>query len=123
LVASTSPEEHAFTDVFTRVRALSGEPEARGDDNALSNLVLLDMGTNRSYKNAIFPVKRTRIIGLDKQGQFVPPATRNVFLKYFSEQAAQLMLWDNADQVAYGAAIEGTLVRFFTPLLPNGGNA
>jgi hypothetical protein len=32
------------------------------DDNARSNVVLLDISTNRSYKNAIFPVKRTRII-------------------------------------------------------------
>jgi hypothetical protein len=48
--------------VFARVRTLSGEPEARTDDNGLSNLVLLDMGTNRSYKNAVFPVMRTRII-------------------------------------------------------------
>lgn len=103
-------------DVFGRVRALSGEGEARVDDNALSNLALLDMGTNRSYKNAIFPVKRTRIIELDKLGQFVPPATRNVFLKYYSPNAAQLMLWDGADQDEYGNAIEETLRRFFAPL-------
>lgn len=123
LIAASSPAEQAFAEVFARVRVLSGEPEARADDNALSNLVLLDMGTNRSYKNAIFPVKRTRIIDLDKDGQFVPPATRNVFLKYYSAQAAQLMLWDDADQVAYGEAIERTLLRFFTPLLPRGGGA
>ena len=108
-------------DVFGRVRALSGEGEARVDDNALSNLALLDMGTNRSYKNAIFPVKRTRIIELDKLGQFVPPATRNVFLKYYSPNAAQLMLWDGGDQDAYGNAIEETLRRFFAPLVRKAG--
>jgi hypothetical protein len=75
------------------------------------------METNRSYKNAIFPVKRARIIELDKQGQFVPPATRNVFLKYYSPHAAQLMLWDGADQDAYAEAIEKTLRRFFEPLV------
>jgi hypothetical protein len=116
LIAAPSPEEHAFTDVFARVRTLSGEEGARADDNALSNLVLLDMGTNRSYKNAIFPVKRSRIIGLDKQGQFVPPATRNVFLKYYSPQAAQLMLWDGEDQDGYRSALEDTLFRFFASL-------
>jgi uncharacterized protein DUF262 len=117
LVAASSPEEQAFMDVFGRVRALSGEPEARVDDNALSNLALLDMETNRSYKNAIFPVKRARIIELDKQGQFVPPTTRNVFLKYYSPRAAQLMLWDDADQQAYGEAIEQTLRRFFAQIV------
>lgn len=116
LVSAPSPEEDTFTQVFDGVRALSGEAVARVDDNALSNLVLLDVGTNRSYKNAIFPVKRSRIIDLDKGGQFVPPATRNVFLKYYSPQAAQLMLWDGADQEAYGTAIEETLQRFFAPL-------
>ncbi|MBK6520465.1 MAG: DUF262 domain-containing protein [Polyangiaceae bacterium] len=121
LIAAPSPEEQAFADVFSRVRVLSGEPEARADDDAISNLVLLDMGTNRSYKNAIFPVKRTRIIDLDNDGQFVPPATRNVFLKYYSPQAAQLMLWDDADQQAYGEAIERVLLRFFMPLLSEGG--
>ena len=121
LLAASSPEEQAFMDVFGRVRALSGEGEARVDDNALSNLALLDMGTNRSYKNAIFPVKRTRIIELDKLGQFVPPATRNVFLKYYSPNAAQLMLWDGADQDAYGNAIEETLRRFFAPLVRKAG--
>jgi hypothetical protein len=116
LIAAPSPEEDTFTQVFDHVRALSGEAVARADDNALSNLVLLDVGTNRSYKNAIFPVKRTRIIELDKRGQFVPPATRNVLLKYYSPQAAQLMLWDGADQDAYGAEIEETLLSFFAPL-------
>jgi hypothetical protein len=117
MVAAPSLDEQMFTDVFDGVRALSDEAEVRVDDDALSNLVLLDMGTNRSYKNAIFPVKRTRIIELDKQGQFVPPATRNVFLKYYSPQAAQLMLWDGADQDAYGEAIKETLLGFFAPLM------
>jgi hypothetical protein len=117
LLAASSPDEQTFMDVFNRVRVVSGEAEVRVDDNAISNLVLLDMGTNRSYKNAIFPVKRDRIIELDKQGQFVPSATRNVFLKYYSPHAAQLMLWDGSDQEAYGEAIEETLRRFFSPLV------
>jgi hypothetical protein len=117
LIAAPSPEELAFTAVFERVRTLSGEAEPREDEDALSNLALLDMGTNRSYKNAIFPVKRKRIIGLDQEGQFVPPSTRNVFLKYYSPQASQLMLWDSTDQQAYGAAIAATLQQFFAPLV------
>jgi hypothetical protein len=119
LVASSSPEEQAFMDVFNRVRVLSGEAEARDSDNELSNLTLLDMGTNRSYKNAIFPVKRGRIIELDQRGQFIPPATRNLFLKYYSPHATHLMLWDGADQDAYRKAIEEKFISFFTPLVRN----
>jgi Protein of unknown function DUF262 len=44
LLIAPSLEEHAFMDVFGRVRALSGETEAREDDDALSNLALLDTG-------------------------------------------------------------------------------
>ncbi|WP_295613317.1 DUF262 domain-containing protein [uncultured Lamprocystis sp.] len=116
LIAAPSPEEQAFKAVFDRVRTLSGEADGREDD-ALSNLALLDLGTNRSYQNAIFPVKRMRIIDLDKQGQFIPPATRNVFLKYYSPHAAQLMLWDRADRKAYSDAITATLQQFFAPLV------
>ncbi len=122
LLASIAPDPAKFNDVFARVRALSGEAEAREDDDSLSNLVLLDMGTNRSYQNAIFPVKRARVIDLDKRGQFVPPATRNVFLKYYSPDAAQLMLWDEADQGAYAVALATTLTGFFEPLLSQGGS-
>jgi hypothetical protein len=111
-----SPDATAFGDAFHRVRALSGEAEPREGENRISNLALLDMGTNRSYRNSIFPVKRGRIIDLDREGQFVPPATRNVFLKYYSPDAAQLMLWHDDDAAAYGAALRDTLVRFFAPL-------
>jgi hypothetical protein len=117
LLTFPSPEEVAFSEVFARVRSLSGEAEARAADNSIANLALLDMGTNRSYKNAIFPVKRERIINLDRQGQFVPPATRNVFLKYYSQQPTQLLLWDDEDQSAYDRAIHDKLCAFFAPIL------
>jgi hypothetical protein len=117
LLGGASFEAEAFANVFSRVRALSGEAEAREDDNMLSNLALLDSGTNRTYRNAVFPAKRAWIISLDKRGQFVPPATRNIFLKYYTADAAQLFLWDGADQLAYGQALEKTLLAFFEPLV------
>ena len=95
------------------------EGDARDDDDALSNLVLLDQSTNRSYKNAIFPVKRERIIDLDRQGTYLPPATRNVFLKYYAPDAGQLLLWDESDQQAYGEAIRTSLDRCFEPIVVN----
>ncbi len=112
-----APEKEVFDDLFARVRTLSGEGEAREGDNALSNLALLDTGTNRAYKNAIFPVKRRWIIELDRKGTYVPPQTRNVFLKYHSPQADQLLLWSASDQEAYGKAQRETLLRFFGPLV------
>ena len=117
LLSSKAPDKARFEKLFGEVRELSGEADARASDDELSNLALLDTGTNRSYKNAIFPVKRQRVIQLDRQGTFVPPATRNVFLKYYSPNAAQLLTWDADDQKAYGREIERTLVSFFAPIV------
>ncbi|GAB4569395.1 MAG: DUF262 domain-containing protein [Haliangiales bacterium] len=117
LLVEVAPDKDGFEEVFTRVRALSGEGEARESDNGLSNLALLDMGTNRSYKNAIFPVKRRRIIELDRDGVYVPPGTRNVFLKYYNPEAAQLLLWDGDDQAEYGRAQRQALLEFFRPVV------
>ncbi len=117
LLSEDAPDKDGFEQVFNRVRALSGESEARESDNGLSNLALLDMGTNRSYKNAIFPVKRRRIIELDRDGMYVPPGTRNVFLKYYNPEAAQLLLWDSEDQIEYGRAQRDALLNFFKPIV------
>lgn len=77
--------------------------EIREDDdiNDLSNLTLLDSGTNRSYKNAVFPFKRKTIINRDKQGIFIPICTKNVFLKYFSEYPPKISFWSQEDRENY----------------------
>ena len=80
--------------------------------NALSNLVLLDAGTNRSYGNAIFSEKRNVIIEKDKMGVFIPVCTKNVFLKYYSQDATQMYLWTKNDQMEYFANIKDTLNEF-----------
>lgn len=69
--------------------------------NDLSNLVLLDSGTNRSYKNAVFPSKRKTIIEKDKNGSFIPICTKNVFQKYYTKDVNQLTFWSNKDRIAY----------------------
>jgi len=116
----TSPDKEAFEDVFNGVRDLSGEADARQEDNALSNLALLDARTNRSYKNAVFPMKRERIIGLDRESRFVPPSTRRVFLKYYTEQPEHLIWWDDNDQQGYHEAMVRTFATFFEPMNTGG---
>lgn len=51
--------------------------------HVLDNLALLSRKHNSSLNNAIFPVKRNRIIELQKEGKYVPLTTMNVFLKIF----------------------------------------
>lgn len=80
--------------------------------NELGNLALLDSSTNRSYKNALFPIKRARIIDNDKRGIFVPICTKNVFLKYYSQSVIELIHWSESDAKDYHKAIGQTLKEY-----------
>lgn len=101
--------EAAFNDVIDRYDPGS-DVEA---DNSVGNLTLLDAGTNRSYGNAIFPMKRRRVIALDKAGRFVPPCTKNAFLKYYSAKVDEMLVWTRMDAKEHQDALVETLVRFF----------
>lgn len=78
------------------------------EDN-IGNLVLLDQGTNRGYKNAFFPVKRKWIHRREREGIYVLPCTRNVFSKNYSSMIFDLMNWNNHDAEAYMDEIERVL--------------
>lgn len=99
------------------------------DKNKVWNFVLLDAGTNRGYGNSIFPAKRRCIIGKD-QGKsyiidddlnvsirngvvaFIPPVTKNVFLKYYNTSLDNLREWSETDAEAYKSNILETLKEF-----------
>ncbi|WP_336763297.1 DUF262 domain-containing protein [Asaia sp. VD9] len=85
-------------------------------DHGLGNLTLLDSATNRSYKNAVFAVKRHTLLQHDKSGIFVPLCTRNVFLKAYSREAGGVLLWSANDAQAYRDRIVETLSAFFERL-------
>lgn len=100
------------------------------DKNKVWNFVLLDAGTNRGYGNALFPAKRRCIIGKDQgriylidnetlevslQGgaiAFIPPVTKNVFLKYYNTSVDDLREWSESDANAYKQNILETLEEF-----------
>lgn len=82
-------------------------------DHSIANLALLDEHTNRGYKNAVFAVKRQRLLTLDQDGIFVPLCTRNVFLKCYSPLVDNVMFWSSADRDGYQKAIAETLISFF----------
>ena len=99
------------------------------DKNKLWNYCLLDSSTNRSYGNAIFSAKRRVIIGKDRgilifidddlkiQEQkvtiaFIPPCTKNAFLKYYNPSANNLRAWDTEDASSYLANIKSVLHDF-----------
>lgn len=100
------------------------------DKNKVWNFVLLDAGTNRGYGNALFSAKRRCIIGKDQgriylidnetlevslQGgaiAFIPPVTKNVFLKYYNTSVDDLREWSESDANAYKQNILETLKEF-----------
>ncbi|UFH50977.1 DUF262 domain-containing protein [Pseudomonas sp. KNUC1026] len=104
----------AFETLYKKLLALFHENDEAPTDQGISNLALLDKGTNRSYKNAVFAVKRKALLALDQSGIFVPLCTRNVFLKCYSPQADHVMFWSKEDREAYQAEITRVLVRFFS---------
>ena len=102
-----------FELLYGKVLAVFGETEEDDTDHGIANLTLLDQKTNRSYKNAVFAVKRQQILSLDQAGIFIPLCTRNVFLKCYSPHVANVMFWSADDRIGHLNAIIGTLAGFF----------
>jgi Protein of unknown function DUF262/Protein of unknown function (DUF1524) len=104
----------AFDTVYEKVLRHFREDAEHEADNGISNLVLLDSATNRSYGNAVFAVKRQRVLSLDRDGVFVPLCTRNVFLKCYNPQVDHVMFWTQKDRDGYRQVMVDTLHAFFT---------
>ena len=105
--------EELFDPLYAKVLEKFDETSDHETDHGIANLALLDQRTNRSYKNAVFAVKRRQVLSLDQAGIFVPLCTRNVFLKCYSPHVDNVMFWSTDDREGYQDAIEKTLVRFF----------
>ncbi|MDP3517736.1 MAG: DUF262 domain-containing protein [Pseudohongiella sp.] len=113
LLTQAQAGDYVFEPLYDRVLSYFHESD-EGEEHGLANLTLLDRGTNRSYKNAVFAVKRKRLLGLDQSGVFVPLCTRNVFLKCYSPQVDNAMFWSELDATAYGDVIVATIIKFFS---------
>lgn len=80
--------------------------------HTLDNLALLSSNINSSLSNNIFPLKRETLINKDKNGEFIPLCTKNVFLKYYSENIQDLFFWSNNDRKDYLKEIKSTIKNF-----------
>ncbi|MBP6738844.1 MAG: DUF262 domain-containing protein [Leptospiraceae bacterium] len=108
-------EDSMFNMLYDDLTKYFGEDKPHEDINTISNLALLDPHTNRSYKNAMFPIKRKAILENDKHGVFTPICTKNVFMKAYSSHFDEIMYWNKDDADSYLRAIEDTLSIY----LPN----
>lgn len=102
---------NTFTNLFYEiVKYFEGNTSSTEDTtNYLGNLALLDAKTNRGYKNSVFPQKRSKIIEKDKNGQFIPICTKNLFMKYYSVNTEHLYFWTQQDRADYLKNIVDTL--------------
>jgi hypothetical protein len=128
--------EVTFDDIASEI----GEIDEKLDDekkNQIGNFTLLDASTNRGYGNSIFPAKRKVIMAKDrcmeyqlklenKDGNwefkdelipvkidtFIPPVTRNVFMKYYTPTTENFSTWDEEDFEGYRNDIKTILSKF-----------
>jgi len=103
-----------FDKLYESIEKEFGEDKVF-DKASISNLALLDAGTNRSYKNAFFPIKRKTILENDMNGIFIPICTRNTFVKYYTVNINSIRTWDENDADDYLQALKDTLIKY----LPN----
>ncbi|MEA4867692.1 hypothetical protein SDC9_59014 [bioreactor metagenome] len=104
-------DDARFSSVYNQVR-IEFKEDNEPSKCAISNLALLDSATNRSYKNAFFPIKRKIILQNDKRGTFIPICTKNVFMKAYSKKFDEVMYWNKYDADFYLQAIEETLFDY-----------
>lgn len=125
--SDNSQNDNDIKELFDKIKSIFPIQEewTPEEKNRIWNYTLLDSSTNRSYGNATFPAKRRVIISKDK-GQrivipqfssrggkwelkepisdissFVPPCTKQVFLKYYSPTIADNNYWTKTDAEAY----------------------
>ncbi len=91
------------------------EDDRLDDKDGLGNMALLNDWINRSYGNAFFAIKRMYIQDYDAAGVFIPLATKNLFMKYYSKRVDSMLTWTNDDARDYLAAIQAKLTPYLPP--------
>ena len=80
----------------------------------LDNLALLSKKDNSALNNSIFPVKRNKIIQMEKEGKYIPITTRNLFFKYYNDADMQPFYWSKSDKKKYIKNIEDILKPYLS---------
>lgn len=112
-IIEMSKSDNIDKDYFNSLRERIIEAfDSHGTMHTLENMALLACPDNSRLNNAIFPVKRDRIIEMERQGRFIPPCTRNVFLKLYSKADNQPYFWSTADKRDYIAEINRIFNQF-----------
>ena len=116
--SSSNPQDVFKDDTWTSIyeemlKKAENEhsPLDEEQEHHLGNLVLLSRDINRSYKNALFGVKRRRIVEEDMDGKFIPFMTKRAFLRYYCPDN-QYNYWDKTDCESLFKGIEEIVDKF-----------
>lgn len=94
--------------LFDGPGAVAGDEDTHG----LGNLALLQRDINSALNNAVFALKRDRILAEDRRGTYLLPCTRNVFLKTYTRDFRHVSLWGPADRDAYYEELMARIAPF-----------
>lgn len=96
------------------VKLLSEEETEHHSIHSIRNITLLSIEQNSGLSNAVFEVKRRKILEWDYNGEYVPVCTRNIFLKYYSgADSLQPHFWSTKDKDAYITAMHTILAPYY----------
>ncbi len=121
-----------FEDIFDKILQMDNSL-SDSDKNKIWNYALLDGSTNKEYGNVIFPIKRAFIANKERgykikykilsEGKidttqkieeiaFVPPCTRNVFAKFYTDIPDGMLEWTKTDAEAYLSDMKEKLKKY-----------
>lgn len=100
-----------FNQLMQNFDALFSDDASSGM-HEMSNMALLTSGDNAALNNSYFLSKRIKLLQLERKGKFIPPCTRNVFLKVYSPIGAPSYKWGQADREAYLKAMKEVVKEF-----------
>lgn len=104
-----------FNELFDKVVAVLSEEGSVNYTHSLSNMALLGQSDNSALNNSTFDVKRNKILQMDKNNDYIPLCTRQVFLKYYTPSANnQLHFWGKADRDGYIKAMNEILAGYLS---------
>jgi len=105
--------QEQFKELAGHVMLALNDGVVEETDHSIANLALLSQDANAALSNAVFEVKRHKVLEMDKRGKYIPAATRNVFLKYYSPaESLQSHFWSGADKIAYRQTIKDVLTAY-----------
>lgn len=110
---SEEKDQDKFDKLYELIRKRVEEEDDEYSDS-IGNLALLDAGTNRSYKNALFVRKRDLLREKEAEGLFIPQGTRIAFMKFFPKASDGLHKWGKEDKKQHEAHIYKYIQQFIS---------